>query len=655
MVFRGSISSVFLLQLLLAVLCCAQEAEPTNDYSFKLEDPEASDRDRSEGSEDPATRDIGKPELTHVGKLADEATFHKAAILDSGEHELPDIGKLADTVTVHKGPGKDANVPRHPLPAQADAEALGSRPEAPVSKPEVLVSKPKMSVGAIAGADIATVPPHPPAAAIVPAQAVPTHQGGDLPTCGCQAFVPVKGGFVPKPVPAALTVDGAETAIASQFVLDAGCRVPLREGQQMSQCLEGSWVMVIGASLANIWTVQLANSLVPNALESRRDHFSIDGVYTQLIDLVIEDGRVVYRRIVEDPWRRSAKHISAHTPKRDSQVLPEAFRLVHNTTRFKPWAIRITYFFAQFWDDVKYSLNAVRADHEWAPAKVFLAADIGIWYANSFHCDTAHGPAVWCATRPYLTNLTVAQLTARFEQDMWQAVKGLQEFCSIHGRASQHGCTILSMNNCNGGYLPVMPSLYGTSKVIMQKVATKWLRFFDLWTLTQELGEKCLAGHQSPMSTSWTWQLLLGSFCPAHVSSRGRVAVFSGPTCTTKQVLEQCFSTFAQQGFHYTWECGMHIPCKMTAVDPPHPEPQSFIPVAEFETAAHIPAWRKPWSFMAGTVLTAVLLASVACSARSVGRLSSMRGNMFFCQGPSNDASAENLEDLIPVLAESHC
>ena len=76
------------------------------------------------------------------------------------------------------------------------------------------------------------------------------------------------------------------------------CRLGVREVSHIERCLaglgkhsavtvlsqfsesesnSGSWVVLIGASQASVWTQQLANLLAPGALDSLRDDFVLDG------------------------------------------------------------------------------------------------------------------------------------------------------------------------------------------------------------------------------------------------------------------------------------------------------------------------------------------------------------------------------------------
>jgi hypothetical protein len=122
-----------------------------------------------------------------------------------------------------------------------------------------------------------------------------------------------------------------------------------------------------------MWTVYLANLLVKSvpALDARVHHFNIDGVFTELIDVIIEDGEVLYRRVILhenklqcEMWRRNGDsrgrncenwhRQAAHSVARDATRLPQVFGHINDPAvpRYMPRRIRITYFFAAFWDNV---------------------------------------------------------------------------------------------------------------------------------------------------------------------------------------------------------------------------------------------------------------------------------------------------------------
>merc|ERR1719346_544345 len=140
--------------------------------------------------------------------------------------------------------------------------------------------------------------------------------------------------------------------------------------------------MIIGASQTNIWTIQLTNTLVPDTLLTKRDNFSIDGVFTQMIDIVIRDGKVIYKNVVRDNWYAKEKRVGAHTRKRDGDVLKKAFAQVAKAPKYTGTTdLCITNFFAEYWDNVDLALATVDADKGWSDAEVTVAVSVGLWYA----------------------------------------------------------------------------------------------------------------------------------------------------------------------------------------------------------------------------------------------------------------------------------
>lgn len=73
---------------------------------------------------------------------------------------------------------------------------------------------------------------------------------------------------------------------------------------------------------------------------------------------------------------------------------------------------------------------------------------------------------------------------------------------------------------------------------------------------------------------------------------------FQGPTCTTHQVNTACLHSYARDGFHFNWECGLYHPCKFFAVTPPKSLVQSWKKdalalstrsiILDFDSASHV-------------------------------------------------------------------
>jgi len=107
------------------------------------------------------------------------------------------------------------------------------------------------------------------------------------------------------------------------------------------------------------------------------------------------------------------------------------------------------------------------------------------------------------------------------------------------------------------------------------------MRYEDLRTLTNQMPEFCLGGHQSAFSVIWTWQVFLSGICPSfkgagdvHVArpAPSKIARFIGPTCRSEGVAKHCpkhynLDTF-KVGFHFPWECGLSQLCSLKAAYP---------------------------------------------------------------------------------------
>jgi len=357
--------------------------------------------------------------------------------------------------------------------------------------------------------------------------------------------------------------------VGLDFVLEDGCRYGLWPRPELANCLRGAWVAVAGASNTAIWAVQLANTLVPGALHTKRDNFSIDGVFTQLIDVIIEDGRVVYKKILVDERVKSGNRIRAHDYTREHTVLAGAFGNVSDAPRYSSGAIRITSFLAEYWDSVPLALEAMEVAESWAEAEATIVVSIADWYVNNLIC----GPrAMWCATRPeYQVLKQPKQIVAQAVKDMRKVVPKLHKFCSAGGRAGKRGCAITTIQHCKWMHKEIWPLMRESVMSVMEREATKLLRLVDLWTLTQALPDVCLGVHQSPLSTLWLWQVLLSGICSAAAApASNTVAMFVGPTCDAESTHQLC-GNFSKLGFAFAWECAVSEACDLRATTPPTP------------------------------------------------------------------------------------
>lgn len=177
-----------------------------------------------------------------------------------------------------------------------------------------------------------------------------------VPACGRRAIVPV---LAAEKDPVAYEVPfggkfhadgvvGKEDLVHPEgysLQLKQGCQIQLRENSDIADCLRGNWLVVSGASSAMIWYVQLVNMLSAEGLNTHRDHFNIDGVFTQLVDVVIEDGKIVHRQIdIDEEWKKTNRRAGMYD--RMQVTLPHVFKNVSRAPAYSPKAIRLTYFLA---------------------------------------------------------------------------------------------------------------------------------------------------------------------------------------------------------------------------------------------------------------------------------------------------------------------
>eukprot|EP00930_Biecheleria_cincta_P074908 TRINITY_DN620_c1_g1_i1.p1 TRINITY_DN620_c1_g1~~TRINITY_DN620_c1_g1_i1.p1 ORF type:complete len:1811 (+),score=282.52 TRINITY_DN620_c1_g1_i1:106-5538(+) len=383
-----------------------------------------------------------------------------------------------------------------------------------------------------------------------------------VPVCGKLPAVPVWGSVSQREVPGA--GDNAfEKLHAWDFQIEGtGCRIGLRDVSQIDSCLQGSWVVLLGASQSSIWAVQLANSIAPGALDANRDGFVTDGVWLQMLDVIIEDGQVIYKHVVysSDP-KNPAPHLGAHTQEEDMKVLPRAYAQLARGSMYSHRRIRITNLVAEWWDEVDVGLLAVQAaGNGWDHAKVFPIAAVGLWYAYASGCEVTDP---WCRTRPSIAGQPIYEIVNTYLEGMDQTMGKMQEFCGPGGHTKGMGCTVMSVEYCSEmAEHPQYAHLYHALKGHIPKYLSKDLRFLDLWTLTMQMPEECLWGHVTPASAAFTWQALLSSVCSPEDVSVGTLAAWQGETCRSSQILPDCSGQDCN-GYHYTWDYAQSKGCTL--------------------------------------------------------------------------------------------
>eukprot|EP00930_Biecheleria_cincta_P033386 TRINITY_DN23126_c0_g1_i1.p1 TRINITY_DN23126_c0_g1~~TRINITY_DN23126_c0_g1_i1.p1 ORF type:complete len:545 (+),score=91.43 TRINITY_DN23126_c0_g1_i1:39-1637(+) len=386
------------------------------------------------------------------------------------------------------------------------------------------------------------------------------------PVCGRRPTLPI-----PDSVEQVTVKENNEQLQAWRFHShSAGCQLGLRAEAHVKDCLRGKWVAFLGASQSSIFAVQLINMLSPGALDAVKDSFSTDGVLFQMLDVIIEDRRVLSKQVVfmGDPhaWHHGG-NIEFHSVQKDLEILPGVHgRLIQNVP-YRHDRIRITYFLSEYWDEVKPHLDAISAmQHGWQHAEVFTTIAVGTWYAYGSGCFDD-----WCKTRLAIAGQPLDAILQIFQQDTLNAMPAIKSFCSAKGgRGAALGCTLASLEYCSGyGDNHQYAKIYENFKQFMNRTASENLRFLDLWQLSMQMPDECLYGHFSPASATFTLQVLFSSVCsPKHVA-KGTLAAWQGDACRTDQISGACKDRSCW-GYHYTWDWALSKPCHLRpALDAP--------------------------------------------------------------------------------------
>jgi len=385
----------------------------------------------------------------------------------------------------------------------------------------------------------------------------------ELPVCGRLPVVPVWGSIVETE---GTIWSGTKQVKAWDYQLhDIPCRIGVRETWHMEQCLQGTWLVLLGASQSSVWLQQLANTLVPGAFNALRDNFVTDGVYLQLMDLILEDGKIVHKTIVFTGDKSHLnQHKGAHSQASDGAELPFVFAKLALAPAFTGKQIRITNMLAEYWDEANLGLLAIEGMKEggWDKSNVFPVVAVGLWYAYSKGC---HFP--WCETRPSLAGLDTEGIVEMFLQGMRRTAGTLQRFCGPKGRAEKHGCTVMSVEYCSEYYKnPIYGHLHEAMRANFQEFTSMQVRYFDVWSFTEQVPEDCLYGHMTPASAAFMIQVLLSSICPTSDVAEQKLITFLGEACLSSQIIPSCPGMNCQ-GFSYVWDYALSRNCKLLGAD----------------------------------------------------------------------------------------
>ncbi|CAE7883997.1 mdmB, partial [Symbiodinium sp. KB8] len=354
------------------------------------------------------------------------------------------------------------------------------------------------------------------------------------------------------------------------------CRLGVREVSHMERCLAGSWIVLIGASQASVWTQQLVNLLAPGALDSLRDDFVSDGVYLHLLDLVIEDGRVVHKVVGFEGGHKVEDHRGAHSDAHDAVELPRVYARLAEAPLYNSSSgqIRVTHLIAEYWDEAESGLVALDmlSTGGWKQSPIFLIVGVGLWYGYAKGCALD-----WCDTRPSIAGLGLEAILAVFTEGMQRMAQRLQTFCNS-GRAALHGCTVTSIEYCSELYQnTVYVHLHQAMKREFRPYVSKNVRYFDMWEFLEQVPEDCLFGHMSPASASFMIQAVLQSVCPTDDVAPATLIAFVGKACRSRQIVPDC-PGMSCGGYMYTWDYALAQNCKLVAAVDPELEERGYQP-----------------------------------------------------------------------------
>jgi len=367
----------------------------------------------------------------------------------------------------------------------------------------------------------------------------------ELPFCAMDVATP--------PVTGSLTADG-------QLDLDAGCHYRVRENQDAAECLEGSWVVVTGSSNALLMWNTLLMMLAPSeAGEQRTGRFG--GAH--LLDAVIEDGVIIHYETVRS-WLDTCEQSTAHGAVDENACRMTYAEALAKAPSYSSKRIRLTMFLSFYWARTGTAMDLIESNEAWAAAKVNLLVQVVAWYVvcNGIKCTCCH--------RPQLIDLPEDVVVEMYKNESAPILNRLSHFCSPAGRAGVHGCAVATNSYTNaGGTLNAMFNRYnGELTKALESRRTNTLRYVDIYSLGAAMPDETVNGHGTQILQQWTWQALLGGFCP--ISARSETEVrFDGPLCWQNSVadLEEC-KTYTSYTGTQLWQCLNSRACTLSVVSP---------------------------------------------------------------------------------------
>eukprot|EP00931_Biecheleriopsis_adriatica_P042206 TRINITY_DN2405_c0_g1_i2.p1 TRINITY_DN2405_c0_g1~~TRINITY_DN2405_c0_g1_i2.p1 ORF type:complete len:1595 (+),score=335.47 TRINITY_DN2405_c0_g1_i2:126-4787(+) len=373
---------------------------------------------------------------------------------------------------------------------------------------------------------------------------------------------------VDKPVCAARVPEPPVTGYVSNgnLKLDAGCRYALWEKDNTAQCLQGTWVIITGASNALLEFGNLINHMAPDEYHIEREGEMIGA--SAVADVIIEDGKVRYWAVVDNELpvcRQVDKAIAAQNDAACREAIREHLA---KAPLFAGSGTRITMFISFFWDRTSVALDAVSADPGWAGAEVSLVTQVGAWYNVCSVTKEEYCP------RKELLAMDRDSAVQVFKDEMEEAFSKMDVFCSSSGRAGKRGCNVQTISWTNGERDNVnFREMNRYIKEAMETRKSKNFRLIDFFNLGAAMPEEIVQGHGSQMLNLWVWQVMLGTMCPADEAADRSDAQFEGNLCSgTEAKFDNCpeYYPACKDGPRCErWECMNSVPCTLRAVQPP--------------------------------------------------------------------------------------
>lgn len=358
-----------------------------------------------------------------------------------------------------------------------------------------------------------------------------TCAAAEAPVGSCEARIPrppVNGTLLPR---------AGDTAVWDFTPLGEdvppGCGYKVWEIEEISHCLEGVWVVITGGSAAAIWAVQLINSLAPGTLIDSKGNFSINGPAALVVDVVIDGRKATHKAVTGNSGGVGAAYAQVSSRGQWGEATSPR-RLT-----------RITYFRAEWWDEVTRAIDIVNGTADWSEAEVAAIITIGGELTQRMALE---GEAAVQRLRGGLT----------------PALDRLEEFCSYDGSSGNRGCTLMNFEPCSASGISGKERLQAAIADLLKPWVSSSRSFIDLDTLSAAVPQpyRCAGRHPSPVTVLWTWQVLLAGICNRlGASPRTEIELF-GPMCKPQDAVAGC------RGFSSAWDCFLskgELPCAVTA------------------------------------------------------------------------------------------